>query len=334
MNDFYYLGTVFNHTGNFSLNQEHLVGKALKALNVLFYNCKKFDLKPKILCQLFDAFIESILGYGSEIWGYTKSKELERIHLKFCKRLLNVRANTCSAAVYGELGRYPLYVTRYVRIVKFWCKLKNTDNIVLKTTCMYEDGLLDCNKGHRNWVSNVKKLLCNYGFAEIFNENCVDAKVFPIIFKRRVIDTFIQEWTATLERSPVLFNYKNFKLNFGYESYLDILPRKYRYYFCRLRLSVHPLRIQTGRYNRNNTPRDQRYCLCCNTFDIEDEYHFICVCSCFNSLRMQYLKKCYYVRPSVFKFIDLLSTQNKSILIKLSKYIHESLSLRNAIINS
>ena len=30
---FYYLGTVYNYTGNFSLNQENLIGKALKAMH-------------------------------------------------------------------------------------------------------------------------------------------------------------------------------------------------------------------------------------------------------------------------------------------------------------
>ena len=86
-----YLGTIFNSTGNFSLNQDYLAGKALKALNILMYNCKKIPLTPKTQCQLFDSFVGSILGYGSEIWGYTKSKEIERIHLKFLKRLLTVR---------------------------------------------------------------------------------------------------------------------------------------------------------------------------------------------------------------------------------------------------
>ena len=93
MNDFNYLGTVFNYTGNFSLNQEYLCGKELKAMYILFNKCKEFDLKPKTQCQLFDAFVGSILNYACEIWGNTKSKELERVHLKFCKRLLNVRQN-------------------------------------------------------------------------------------------------------------------------------------------------------------------------------------------------------------------------------------------------
>ena len=43
VNDFNYLGSVSNYTGNFSLNQEYLAGKALKALNILFIKCKEFD---------------------------------------------------------------------------------------------------------------------------------------------------------------------------------------------------------------------------------------------------------------------------------------------------
>jgi len=39
VNDFNYLGTVFNYTGIFALNQQQLVGKGLKALNVLLINC-------------------------------------------------------------------------------------------------------------------------------------------------------------------------------------------------------------------------------------------------------------------------------------------------------
>lgn len=123
VNDFNYLGTVFNYTGKFLLNQEHIIGKALKAMNVLLCKCNDYDLSPRLLCQLFDVFVVSILNYSCEIWGYSKSKEIERINLKFCKRLLKVRSNTCNAYVYGELGRYPLFVNRYIRMIKFWLKL-------------------------------------------------------------------------------------------------------------------------------------------------------------------------------------------------------------------
>ena len=74
----------------------------MTALNVLLYNCKRYPMKPNDLCQPFDAFVGSILSCSSEVWGYTKSKEIERVHLNFCKRILNIRMNSCSIGVYGE----------------------------------------------------------------------------------------------------------------------------------------------------------------------------------------------------------------------------------------
>ena len=83
VNDFNYLGVVFNYTGTFVLNQQYMSGKALKAMSILLQKTRKYDLSPKTMCQLFDAFVGSILSYSCEVWGYTKSKQLERIHLKF-----------------------------------------------------------------------------------------------------------------------------------------------------------------------------------------------------------------------------------------------------------
>ena len=70
----------------------------------------KFKFKPKDSLQLFDTFISSLLNYGSPIWGFTKSKELERLHLKFLKSLLGVKTSTSNAGVYIEFGRYPLFI--------------------------------------------------------------------------------------------------------------------------------------------------------------------------------------------------------------------------------
>ena len=117
VDDFNYLGTVFHYTGNFSRNTEHIVGKSLTALKHLLYKSKSIPLKPKALLQLLDSFVSSILCNGSEICGNC---------LKFCKRILNVEMNSCNAAVYGELGRYPMFVPRYVRTIKYRCKLLNT----------------------------------------------------------------------------------------------------------------------------------------------------------------------------------------------------------------
>ena len=65
------------------------------------------------LMQEFDSFFGSILIYGSELWGYTKSKEIERINFTCIQRLLNVKQRSSIAGVYGEFGRFPPYTKPY-----------------------------------------------------------------------------------------------------------------------------------------------------------------------------------------------------------------------------
>ena len=123
-NDFNYMAVVFSYTGPFGLNQQTLSGKALKVMNLLLQNIRGYDFSPRTLCQLFDSFVASILNYCSEVWGYTKSKQIERIHLKYCKMILCVKTATSNVGVYGELARYPLFINRYVQILKYWFKLQ------------------------------------------------------------------------------------------------------------------------------------------------------------------------------------------------------------------
>ena len=57
-----------------------------------------------IQCQLdlFDKIIKPILLYGCEVWGFSKNEIIERVHLRFCKLLLNFKTPTPSYMVYGE----------------------------------------------------------------------------------------------------------------------------------------------------------------------------------------------------------------------------------------
>jgi hypothetical protein len=81
------------------------------------------DLSISVQLDLFDKFIGPILSYACEVWGVHKAHEIENVHLEYCKKLLCVKRTTQNDFVYGELGRYPLYITRYVRIVKYWLSI-------------------------------------------------------------------------------------------------------------------------------------------------------------------------------------------------------------------
>ena len=144
----------------------------------------------------------------------------------------------------------------------------NTENIILKK--LYQQGLEDCINVHINWVSNVKSLLDMNGVSDVFISQNVNIKMFPYVFKQRAVDVFIQEWYGSLECSPVLHQYRQFKTTFEYEHYLDILTYNLRCVFLQnieYRLIALEYKV-VGRYGRNAVPRNERYCNCCNTFDI------------------------------------------------------------------
>ena len=102
------MSVILNYTGARILKQQNLSGKDLKAMIALLSNIKSVEVLPKTLCQIFGSFVGSIISYYCEVWGFSKSKELERIHMRFCKRVLDVKLSTSNAEIYGQLGLYPL----------------------------------------------------------------------------------------------------------------------------------------------------------------------------------------------------------------------------------
>jgi hypothetical protein len=43
---------------------------------------KQNEISPSVSLRLFDAFVGSIINYACLVWGLTKSKDIERLHLK------------------------------------------------------------------------------------------------------------------------------------------------------------------------------------------------------------------------------------------------------------
>ena len=55
-----------------------------------------------------------------------------------------------------------------------------------------------------------------------------------------------------------------------------------------IRISCHPVAIETGRYTMPKTPVENRVCLFCNLNAIEDEYHVLMECENYNQERMKF----------------------------------------------
>jgi hypothetical protein len=325
-----YLGVLLTSNGIFHQTQIALADKASKALFMLHKKLSVFaSLKPSFMLEMFDTFIGPILFYACEIWGFHAAQSIESLHLRYCKKVLSVRKCVPNNCVYGELGRYPLQVLRYVRIVKYWLHIVSGKKSRY-VNILYQDALNNIDKNNRpSWIRSVRSLLLTNGFGEVWiNQGVSDPLVFVKLFKQRSLDSFKQNWHSQLNSCSKTRFYSAVKSIHGHSPYLDkVTAQSHRIALTRLLTCGHNLHIESGRWTRPVTPQEQRYCQHC-PHKLEDEYHFVIECHRYENNRKHLIPKYYWVRPSMQKTVNLFNTENVSLLKRLAKYVYLAFKIR------
>ena len=191
---FTYLGVTLSSNDTFLQTQKSLSQQAMRALFSLNSLFDKVSLNITEKLKLFDAMISPILNYGSEVWGFHKAPDIERIHMKFLKNILLVKQQTTNATIYGELGRVPMIIIRKTRILKFWFKIMKYPNSLLYK--MFS--ISDANGNYVNkWSIDVKHLLDELGFSYLWNSGEVTNVQLQMVISR-VHDHSLQKWYSDI----------------------------------------------------------------------------------------------------------------------------------------
>lgn len=330
---FSYLGVVFTAGGSFSNAQTTLAGQAQKAIFKLKgYLNNVLELTPKHTLELFDKLVSPILDYSSEVWGFSQAKQIERVHLKFCKSLLGVKQSTQNNFIYGELGRTNYQTKRHYKIIKYWLKvITSEDNKYISYIYKLMIDDIDSNPRKSNWALLVKNLLGSLGFNEAWLQQGVgDINLFLKIVKQRLCDNFIQNWNAEINQSTRAIFYRNIAV-FKFQDYLDVVKvKKFRNALSRLRVSSHRLEVETGRWNKpQRIEYIERKCRICNK--LEDEFHFVFECCAYENIRNTYIPRYFRVRPNMFKCTELFSSSNNQNINKLASYVFKAFERRNSL---
>ena len=72
-------------------------------------------VKQNVLFKIFDCKILPILMYGSELCFNQPSPDIDIVHNKFCKYVLNLPVQAPNCFVRSELGRHFLAPYKYTR---------------------------------------------------------------------------------------------------------------------------------------------------------------------------------------------------------------------------
>lgn len=325
VSEFKYLGVYLFKNASWYRTQKYISDHGHSRLHKLICMFNDTELPMSQRCKLFDSLITPILNYGSEIWGFHEGKDIENVHVKFCRYMLNVRKSTNISALYGELGRFPMYIMRKLNMIKYWIKLLNSGNnsIVRLTYDMLKlDTERNISYNKTNWAYQIKHILETHGLLYLWlDQDYMDINYDFI--KQRILDNYKQTWFSNIHNSPRLSLYSRIKNDFCFERYLDVIKeKKYLFALCRLRVSAHSLLIETGRHM--NIPRENRICKNCTMNVIENEFHFILVCPRFREIRKKYLKPYFCHWPSNVKLELLFKNQSVKSLSNLSKYIYHA----------
>ena len=191
-----------------------------------------------------------MLSYSSEVWGFHKAPDVERIHTRFCRTLLGDKKSTHLSALYCELGKKPLAVFRKLGNIRYWIKIIHTENSLLRNiyNMLRNDVTNNFTYNGNNWTYNVKTMLDNIGLSFIWDNQGTIENIPYLEIKQRIFDNANQELIMSINTSTKLQAYSSFKYDTECETYLKYIHnKKHKFALSRLRLSAHSLAVETGR---------------------------------------------------------------------------------------
>ena len=264
-----------------------------------------------------------------------KSNIADKSQTRYLKYILGVNKYSSNLAVLSETGRFPMYFSIILSIVKYLYRLEN-----------FNDGLLNKahglakelhGKGIQTWytsalysldVLNLNFFACrNLGENQLINITKRTLMKKYKLFRR-------QERERNLSDGK-LDTHFSFKTDFCREPYLDLHQFHLRKAICKFRISAHNLLIESGRYSKKGSlARENRVCRFCNMNAIENEFHFIINCSFYNAERSElfYKIKKFNVNYTYLNIIDkarwVLLQENQEILLALGTYIYHCFEKR------
>ena len=163
------------------------------------------SLDTTVFFQLFDAQIKPMLLYASEIWGTARVSAIEAADLFACKRLLCVSNKTPNHMVYGDTGRYPLYIESTISSLRYWLKLRKMPmtRFPKQTLTMLENDIdIHASNSTGNWAGNIKHCLESYGFQYAWKAGVANETSFLSAFKRKMVERFQEEWHTKISNRP------------------------------------------------------------------------------------------------------------------------------------
>ena len=330
LDDFTYLGVVFNYNGNFKKEENHAAQQGNKSVFSLMCKSRALNLTLDVQIDLFDKLVSPVLLYGSEVWGPYGCEIVKRVQLKFYKSILKLNKSTPTNMVLGEVGKVPMDVTIKKRVLNYWFKMVSSKNPCKINVVLYKllVKLDSSDESYKSpWLTYVKNSLNELGLSFLWinqdNINIVNHNWFKSAINLRINDQFQAKWVSTVQNSDSCIIYRIVKQKFGIERYLSILPTNLAIKIAKFRCRSNKLPISVKRYDNDINTQ----CTLCNSNEICDEIHLVLQCQFFCNERLAFLGKKAFKPVNIIAFRRVMHSNSFHNLIKLSRFMNIIMSV-------
>ena len=316
-----YLGVMLNEHMNFNLLTNTLASAAGRALSGIISKFKSLkNVGFHTYETLYFSNVVPIADYASGVWGFESFSEAEKLHYRAIRYFLGVHCKAPLLGMEGDIGWQNCKVRHRVNMIRYWNRLIRMDEDRL-TRKVFE---WDYKRKHC-WTKEIYAIFNSVGLSDLYEQKLeCDLKCI----EKKLMENRNNEWYNLLALKPKLRTYRKFKDTLGCEDYVYLDNRKRRSQIAQLRLGILPINIEVGRFR--NLQVDERLCEVCNSGQIEDEFHFVMVCSAYDGSREKLLAEVqienFSNMSSQEKFIYLMKYENR----KLSRYIDEAWNIRRS----
>ena len=216
---------------------------------------------------LYNCLFATLL-YSCEVWTNLESlaEKLLAIEKKALKSCLGIKQSTPDDIIFQELNKADIVSAIQDRQYNFYEKLMKHDEntaVVMGVWNLYNENV-DTPHGIIHYFQSVQP-------------------------KNREKNKHLRKQRLESSTQSMSLRYKEISnLQYCDVLYDEFVIERYRMTITRWRMSCHKLRIETGRYTRPKTPRQERNCKICHT--LEDEQHSLFFCSAHVFIRQHYIE--------------------------------------------
>jgi hypothetical protein len=287
-----YLGLHLNEHMYWNYTAKKVAQAANRSLGLLIAKFKAYGGIPyTCFSTLYDALVDSIIRYGSGIWGYRSFSCISAVQNRASRFFLGVGKYTPNAAVQGDLGWSTSEYRQWMAVTRMWHRVNSLKHERINYKAHAWARRLSL--AHvKNWTYHVCAFFRKLNLDVLLTPATLPSKGQTIqLVSTKVSETIEIKWQndinapngRTANTGNKLRTYSTFKQQSGVEQYvLSNMSRTDRSALAKFRCGTAPIRIETGRYQQ--VPVDQRLCpFACA--QVESEVHVLIDCHIYEALR-------------------------------------------------